>query len=109
MTLLAVNHLSLAFGAFEAVKDISFELGRGEMRALVGESGWGKSLSALACLGLQPSNAAANGSIRFDDKEMIHAPEPLLRAIRGKRISMIFQEPMTSLNPLHTIGKQIGE
>ncbi|MDE3060283.1 MAG: ABC transporter ATP-binding protein [Pseudomonadota bacterium] len=109
MTLLAIGNLSLRFGALEAVKNISFSMEKGEMLALVGESGSGKSLTALSCLGLQPVSAAISGSIQFDGREIIGAGERQLRQIRGRRVGMIFQEPMTALNPLHTIGKQIAE
>ena len=108
--ILDVKGLSVSFpGHGYAVKDLSFSVNKGEMLAMVGESGSGKSLTALSCLGLQPANATISGSIRFDGKEMIGASVAQLRQVRGKRISMIFQEPMTALNPLHTIGKQIGE
>ncbi len=113
MTLLTAKNLSLTFRhgdrMVEAVKNISFSIEKGEMLAVVGESGSGKSLSALACLGLQPPAAAVSGSITLNGTEVIGAPESTLRSIRGKEISMIFQEPMTALNPLHTIGKQIAE
>ncbi len=113
MTLLHVKQLSLSFGhspfVVDAVKGISFEINKGEMLAVVGESGSGKSLTALACLGLQPGSARVGGSIQFNGQEMVGAPEPVLRSMRGKNISMIFQEPMTALNPLHSIEKQIGE
>ena len=109
MSLLSVSSLSLSFGPAQVVKDISFTLEKGKMLAIVGESGSGKSLTALSCLGLQPQGARISGSIRFDGQELVGAAECVLRSVRGKRISMIFQEPMTALNPLHTIGRQIGE
>ncbi len=129
MTLLAINDLSLSFRGRSAVKNASLSIGKGEMLALVGESGSGKSLTALSCLGLQPPSAAVSGSITFDGMELLggqQAAEPSAREaashasvsrraaetfqkIRGKEIGMIFQEPMTALNPLHTIGKQILE
>ena len=113
--LLTADNLSVSFGAGErevrAVREISFEIGRGETFALVGESGSGKSVSALSILQLLPYPLARHpsGSIRFSGEELIGCPEPALRGVRGNRIAMIFQEPMTSLNPLHTIEKQIGE
>ena len=113
--LLKVQNLSVDFstpgGAVQAVKQVSFEVGKGETLALVGESGSGKSVSALSILQLLPYPVARhpNGSIRFEDQEMIGAPDSTLRGIRGNDIAMIFQEPMTSLNPLHTIEKQINE
>ena len=114
-TLLTADNLSVSFGTGDrevrAVRNISFEIGRGETLALVGESGSGKSVSALSILQLLPYPLARHpsGSIRFTDEELIGCPEPALRGVRGNRIAMIFQEPMTSLNPLHTIEKQIGE
>jgi microcin C transport system ATP-binding protein len=109
MTLLTVNNLSLRFGSFAAVNNASFSIQKGEMLALVGESGSGKSLTALSCLGLQPQNAAMGGSIAFNGQEVVGTPEKTLQSIRGRQVGMIFQEPMMALNPLHTIGKQIGE
>ena len=114
-TLLTADNLSVCFGSGEreirAVRNISFEIGRGETLALVGESGSGKSVSALSILQLLPYPLARHpgGSIRFAGEELIGGPEVALRGVRGNRIAMIFQEPMTSLNPLHTIEKQIGE
>ena len=113
--LLTADNLSVSFGTGErevrAVRGISFDIGRGETFALVGESGSGKSVSALSILQLLPYPLAhhPSGSIRFCGEELIGCPEPALRGVRGNRIAMIFQEPMTSLNPLHTIEKQIGE
>ena len=116
MTLLRVDHLSVHFASrnsspFEAVKDVSFQLNQGETLALVGESGSGKSVSALSILGLLPYPMAYHptGSILFQGQELLNAPEGILRKIRGHDIGMIFQEPMTALNPLHTIEKQISE
>lgn len=109
--LLAINDLSVNFGDVSAVKHVSFTLARGETMALVGESGSGKSVTALSILQLLPYPRASHpsGSIIFDGQEMVGAKERTLRKIRGNRISMIFQEPMTSLNPLHNIEKQVGE
>ena len=113
--LLKVENLRADFstpnGAVQAVKGISFEVGKGETLALVGESGSGKSVSALSILQLLPYPVAQHpeGSILFEGEELVNAPDPKLRAIRGNDIAMIFQEPMTSLNPLHTIEKQINE
>ena len=109
--LLDVSNLSVNFGDVHAVKGVSFSIGRGETMALVGESGSGKSVTALSILQLLPYPRATHpsGSITFDGQEMVGAEERTLRRIRGNRISMIFQEPMTSLNPLHNIEKQIGE
>src|SRR5215469_8231912 len=113
--LLAVRDLSVAFHrqgrTSVAVDRISFEIKRGECVALVGESGSGKSVSALSVLKLLPYPAASHpsGSIRFKGQELLSASESQIRGIRGNDISMIFQEPMTSLNPLHMIEAQITE
>ena len=111
---LAVEDLRVRFGegegATEAVRGVSFELRAGETLALVGESGSGKSVTALSVLGLvDPARSGATGSVRYRGTELLGAPEPVLRDVRGDRIGMIFQEPMTSLNPLHTVEKQINE
>jgi microcin C transport system ATP-binding protein len=114
--LLDVRDLSVTFDigrgrTFTAVDHVSFTLEKGETLALVGESGSGKSVTALSVLQLLPYPHAKHptGSIRFKGEELVGAPERRLRGVRGNRIAMIFQEPMTSLNPLHTIEKQIGE
>lgn len=109
--LLDVRDLSVSFGASVAVDRISFEIRRGECVALVGESGSGKSVSALSVLKLLPYPTAhhPSGSIRFKGQDLLTQTEREIRAVRGNDISIIFQEPMTSLNPLHTIEAQIGE
>ena len=113
--LLDIRDLSVAFhqpsGASVAVDHISFEIKRGECVALVGESGSGKSVSALSILKLLPYPTASHpsGSIQFKGRELLELSEREIRGIRGNDISIIFQEPMTSLNPLHTIESQIGE
>src|SRR6201993_2256000 len=113
--LLDVRDLSVAFhqpsGASVAVDHISYEIKRGECVALVGESGSGKSVSALSILKLLPYPTASHpsGSIRFKGRELLDLPEREIRGIRCNDISIIFQEPMTSLNPLHTIESQIVE
>src|SRR6195952_4272524 len=113
--LLDVRELSVAFhqpsGTSVAVDRISFEIKRGECVALVGESGSGKSVSALSILKLLPYPTASHpsGQIRFKGRELLTLSEHEIRSIRGNDISIIFQEPMTSLNPLHTIESQIGE
>jgi microcin C transport system ATP-binding protein len=115
MSLLEVKDLSVNFNSegrtVEAVRHVSFSIDRGETLALVGESGSGKSVSALSVLQLLPYPNAVhpNGSIRFEGTELVGADEKTLRTIRGNRISIIFQEPLTSLNPLHTVEQQIGE
>src|SRR6188508_2485430 len=109
--LLDVHDLSVAFGNALAVDHVSFSIKRGECVALVGESGSGKSVSALSILKLLPYPSASHpsGTIHFKGRELLHASEREMREIRGNDISIIFQEPMTSLNPLHTIEAQIGE
>jgi microcin C transport system ATP-binding protein len=113
--LLAVRDLDVTFavpgGKVEAVRGVSFDMQKGETLALVGESGSGKSVTALSILQLLPYPVASHpaGSIRFKGSELVGAGERTLRGVRGNQISMIFQEPMTSLNPLHTVEKQISE
>jgi microcin C transport system ATP-binding protein len=112
--ILSVKNLNVSFNngveVTHAVKDVSFELFKGKTLALVGESGSGKSVSALSTLQLHPKGAVQyQGEILFEGKNLLTLKESAMRAIRGNRISMIFQEPMTSLNPLHTIEKQIAE
>jgi len=93
----------------EAVKGVSFAVGRGETVALVGESGSGKSVSALSTVSLLGDSATVTGSVLYNGEEMVGADEKHLMKLRGNDISFIFQEPMTSLNPLHTIEKQLSE
>ena len=109
--LLAVRDLHVRFGDVAAVRGVSFEIEAGETVGLVGESGSGKSVTALSILQLLPYPLASHpeGSILVDGEEMIGADKTRLLDVRGGKISMIFQEPMTSLNPLHTIAKQVGE
>ena len=113
MALLDVKNLSVRLqtqrGPADAVRDINFTLARGETLGLIGESGCGKSITALSLMGLLPENAVVRGSIRFDDQELVGLPDDAMRQIRGNRIGMIFQEPMTALNPVHTIGAQVAE
>jgi microcin C transport system ATP-binding protein len=115
MALLDIKNLSVDFvngrNVTHAVKGLSVSIEKGETLAVVGESGSGKSVTALSILQLLPYPVATHpsGSITFKGEELMGMPEPVLRSIRGNRISMIFQEPMTSLNPLHTIEKQIAE
>jgi len=106
--LLEVDRLTVRFGASTVVRDMSFRIGAGEKFALVGESGSGKSISALSVLRLV-DDAQTSGSIRFDGAELLSKSEREMRGIRGAQIAMIFQEPMTALNPLYTVGNQIGE
>src|SRR5918997_505764 len=113
--LLSVRDLHVDFrqggDTVHAVRGVSFDLGEKETVALVGESGSGKSVTALSVLKLLPYPPAHHpaGSIRFKGEELIDADEATLRKVRGDDISMIFQEPMTSLNPLHTVERQVGE
>ena len=114
--LLQIRNLSVRFqtpgGAIDAVKKVSFDIAKGETVALVGESGSGKSVTALSILQLLPYPLARHpegSSIKFNGQELVGAEGKLLRQVRGDQISMIFQEPMTSLNPLHTVEKQINE
>jgi microcin C transport system ATP-binding protein len=111
--LLKVRDLAVSFqsdGALHsAVRGVSFDLAPGETLALVGESGSGKSVSALSTVNLLPPSAQISGSIEYEGQQMVGATESQLRAVRGNDISFIFQEPMTSLNPLQTVDRQIGE
>ncbi len=110
---LEVKDLSVSFRqdgkTVEAVRNVSFQVGRGETVALVGESGSGKSVTALSTVSLLPDSATITGSITYEGAQMVGASEPELMRVRGNDISFIFQEPMTSLNPLHTLEKQIME
>jgi len=101
--------LDTARGPADALRDVGFSLGRGQTLGLIGESGSGKSITALAVMGLLPETARLQGSVRFGGDELTMLDEPALCRIRGRRIGMVFQEPMTALNPLHTIGRQIAE
>ena len=100
-----------ANGVFRAVEDLDFDVRPGKTLAIVGESGSGKSVTALSILQLLPYPRARHphGSIRLDGTELVGAAEPVLRQVRGGRVAMVFQEPMTSLNPLHSIERQVGE
>jgi peptide/nickel transport system ATP-binding protein len=107
--LLEVRDLSIAFGEQEAVCGISFHISAGETLGLVGESGSGKSATSLAVLRLLPPTARVAGSINFDGKDLLGLPEEAMRRRRGREIAMIFQEPMTALNPVMPVGAQIAE
>ncbi|QIE46862.1 ABC transporter ATP-binding protein [Pseudohalocynthiibacter aestuariivivens] len=113
MSLLDVKDLKIAFRQdgqiVPCVHGVSFTVDRGETVALVGESGSGKSITALSTVSLLGSSAEVGGSVTYDGQQMIAADEKMLRKVRGNDISFIFQEPMTSLNPLHTIEKQLSE
>jgi len=113
MALLEVKNLDVTLatnrGPARAVRNLSFELDRGQTLGIVGESGCGKSMTALALLGLLPENGTTSGNIILDGQDLLTLDEDAMCDVRGNRISMIFQEPMTSLNPLHTIGRQVTE
>ncbi len=113
MALLEASDLSVRFhtddGPIHAVDGVSFTLERSEVLAIVGESGCGKSVTAMSMLKLLPPTATVTGSVVFDGRELLTADAASLRRIRGREIAFIFQEPMTSLNPAFTIGRQIGE
>src|SRR4051812_24378252 len=113
MSLLEVRDLSVQLqtqrGPALAVRDVSFTLERGDSLGLVGESGCGKSMTAMALMGLLPDDAKVTGSIRFDGQELVGRSDRAMRALRGDRIGMVFQEPMTALNPVHTVGRQVAE
>ncbi len=110
MSLVQVDHLSVAFGEKRVVDDVSFTLDRGETLALVGESGSGKSLTALSLLQLLPRGGSnPTGTVALDGRQMIGASPDVLHKARGDLAGIVFQEPMTSLNPLHRIGRQVAE
>jgi len=111
--MLEINNLGVRLqtqrGPADAIRGVSFSMQRGETVGLVGESGCGKSITAMALMGLLPDSAIVSGSIRFDGQELVGQPDSVMRRIRGNRIGMVFQEPMTALNPVHTIGDQVAE
>ena len=115
MALLQVENLRVELttrgGVFPVIDDLSFSLDESENIAFVGESGCGKSMTALALMGLvpQPVGNVAAGRILFGDEDLVTASDARMREIRGNEISMIFQEPMTSLNPVYTTGEQIAD
>ena len=115
MSLLEIKNLKTYFhtraGTTRAVDDVTFSIDKGEIVGVVGESGSGKSVTCHTMLGLLPSPPAKveGGAVTFDGDELLHLPPPILRAIRGKRISMVFQDPMSCLNPYLTILDQVAE
>ena len=113
MPLLEVDRLRVTLatprGPADALREVSFSLDRGQTLGLIGESGCGKSITALALMGLLPEGARVAGSIRFEGRELLDQGEDDWCALRGDRMAMVFQEPMTALNPLHTIARQIAE
>ncbi|MDN5918805.1 MAG: ABC transporter ATP-binding protein [Pseudonocardia sp.] len=112
-TLLQVCDLAVTFpsadGAVRAVRGVDYTLRRGEVLGIVGESGSGKSVTSMAVMGLLPNTARITGSVMFDGRDLLTLSEQQLNTVRGNRIAMIFQDPMTSLNPVYTIGAQIAE
>lgn len=108
MPLVEIEHLTIAFAGREAVSELSLTIGRGDRFGIIGESGSGKSLTALSIAGLLPETATARGSVRFDGADL-PTDELTMARLRGRRMGMVFQEPMTALNPLMTIGEQIAE
>ncbi len=113
MALLEIEDLSVVFrtpaGEVSAVRDLSLSLDAGETLALVGESGSGKSVTSLALLRLLPENAVIRGALRFEGRNLLALSPPGMRRVRGRDITMVFQEPMTALNPAMTIGAQVAE
>jgi peptide/nickel transport system ATP-binding protein len=111
--LLDVAGLSVALpsvdGPVRVVRDVSFRLGRGEILGIVGESGCGKSMTALALMGLAPDGATVSGRVALHGEDLLALDEPAMCAVRGNVMSMVFQEPMTSLNPVQTVGVQVAE
>jgi ABC-type dipeptide/oligopeptide/nickel transport system ATPase component len=108
-SVLQINDLSISFGMQHAVENVSFTIERGETLSIVGESGSGKSVTAMAILGLLPPTARVSGEIFFEGSNLLSATPKQIRSVRGDKIAMIFQEPMSSLNPVFTIGEQIEE
>ena len=109
MSLLAVENLGVTIGQAPILQGVSFTLARGQTLGLVGESGSGKSMTALAVMGLLPDRAASRGQIRLDGADLLAMDEDALCRMRGRRMAMVFQEPMTALNPLRSIGQQVSE
>jgi oligopeptide/dipeptide ABC transporter ATP-binding protein len=111
--LLSVRDLRAGFetddGRVQAIDGVSFDITRGEVFAIVGESGSGKSVTAMSILGLQPTLDVTEGEILWKGRDLLTVTEEERRAVRGKEIAMIFQDPLTALNPVHTVGRQIGE
>jgi peptide/nickel transport system ATP-binding protein len=109
MSLLSIRNLTLRFGRFTALDDVSIDIEAGEIVGIVGESGSGKTMTALASIGLLPDGARAKGEVLFDGRNLLELDENALGALRGDDIGMVFQEPMTALNPIKTIGDQVAE
>src|SRR3954470_11536014 len=113
MPLLELSNLSVEFPGsprpIAAVRDVSFSIGKGEVLGLVGESGSGKSVTSLAVMRLLPPQARVTGHIKFEDRDLLSMSGDKIRDVRGTEISMIFQEPMTALNPVMRVGEQVAE
>jgi peptide/nickel transport system ATP-binding protein len=109
VALLSIENLNISFGATQAVRGLSLAIASGESLGLVGESGSGKSVTALAILRLLDSAARIEGRIAFDGRDLVALPGEEMRRLRGREIAMIFQEPMTALNPVMRVGEQIAE
>ena len=113
MPLLDVRDLRVSIdtprGTARILRGVSFALERGDTLGLIGESGCGKSMTALAVMGLLPEGARAEGSIRFDGQELLGLDDAPMQQLRGDKLAMVFQEPMTALNPVHRVGRQIAE
>jgi ABC-type dipeptide/oligopeptide/nickel transport system ATPase component len=111
--LLAVRNLNVGFptddGVVNAVRGVSYELGPGEVLGIVGESGSGKSVSSMAIMGLLPRTARITGSVKFRGEELIGQSDHKMQKIRGNKVAMVFQDPMTSLNPVYRVGWQLAE
>jgi len=109
MSLLRISNLSLSIAQIPILHEVSLEIAPGEIVAITGESGSGKSMTALATIGLQPEGAKVEGRIELDGTDLLTLTEPQMCSVRGARIGMVFQEPMTALNPVQTIGAQVAE
>jgi peptide/nickel transport system ATP-binding protein len=109
VALLSIENLNIGFGATQAVRGLSLDIASGESLGLVGESGSGKSVTALAILRLLDPAASVEGRIAFDGRDLVALPAEEMRRLRGREIAMIFQEPMTALNPVMPVGEQIAE
>ncbi|MDQ7018348.1 MAG: ABC transporter ATP-binding protein [Robiginitomaculum sp.] len=109
MSLLAIKNLSLDIGKTPILRDVSLSIAKGKIFGLAGESGAGKSMTALSIMGLLPHAATARGSITLDGDDLLSRTERQMCAVRGRQVGMVFQEPMSALNPLHTIGAQVAE
>jgi len=107
--MIRIETLSLAIHGTDILQDVSLDIAQGEIFGLVGESGSGKSMTALALMGLLPDGATTQGAAKLDETDLLSLSEPALCALRGNEIGMIFQEPMTALNPVQTIGDQVAE